>query len=56
LYSLMRFLIEFLRGDLDRGFLFNGVLSTSQFISLVLIGVATVLFFALKRPVQPKIA
>jgi phosphatidylglycerol:prolipoprotein diacylglycerol transferase len=53
LYSILRFFIEFLRGDLDRGFLFNGVLSTSQFISLVLIALATILCFTLKRPIQP---
>lgn len=32
LYSLGRFLIEFIRGDINRGFV--GVLSTSQFIAL----------------------
>ena len=35
-YSTVRFLLEFYRGDLDRGFLFEGLLSTSQFISLLL--------------------
>ena len=32
LYSIGRFAIEFIRGDINRGFV--GVLSTSQFISL----------------------
>lgn len=32
LYSLGRFLVEFIRGDIDRGFV--GILSTSQFISV----------------------
>ena len=32
LYSLGRFLIEFIRGDINRGFV--GILSTSQFIAL----------------------
>lgn len=35
LYSPFRFFIEFFRGDVQRGFI--GVLSTSQFISLVLL-------------------
>lgn len=34
LYSITRFFVEFLRGDLIRGFLFN--LSTSQWISIVI--------------------
>lgn len=33
LYASLRFTVEFFRGD-PRGFLFNGLLSTSQFISL----------------------
>lgn len=33
-YSVFRFGIEFLRGDLDRGFFFNGALSSSQLISI----------------------
>jgi len=56
LYSTVRFLIEFLRGDPDRGFLFNGLLSTSQFISLVLLIVAGTLFLTLKPSVQEKSA
>ena len=56
LYSPVRFLIEFLRGDADRGFLFNGLLSTSQFISLALLVVAGMLFLILKPAVQEKSA
>lgn len=36
LYSVGRFLLEFLRGDVDRGFW--GPLSTSQWLSLLLLG------------------
>jgi phosphatidylglycerol:prolipoprotein diacylglycerol transferase len=44
LYAVARFFLEFLRGDEDRGFVFNHLLSTSQFIALlVLAGIATVL-------------
>jgi phosphatidylglycerol:prolipoprotein diacylglycerol transferase len=43
LYAVARFFLEFLRGDDDRGFVFNHLLSTSQFIALLaLAGVATV--------------
>ena len=42
LYAVARFFLEYLRGDADRGFVFHHLLSTSQFIALlVLAGVAT---------------
>jgi phosphatidylglycerol:prolipoprotein diacylglycerol transferase len=43
LYSALRFAIEFVRGDPDRGTWFHGAVSTSQLIAIVLlIGVALV--------------
>ena len=43
LYAVGRFFLEFLRGDESRGFVFNHLLSTSQFIALmVLAGLAVV--------------
>jgi phosphatidylglycerol:prolipoprotein diacylglycerol transferase len=36
LYAIARFILEFFRGDADRGFVFGGLLSTSQFIALLL--------------------
>jgi phosphatidylglycerol:prolipoprotein diacylglycerol transferase len=43
LYAVARFFLEFLRGDEDRGFVFNHLLSTSQFIALLaLAGIAAV--------------
>ena len=39
LYSIMRFTVEFFRGD-ERGFVLNGLLSSSQLISLILIPLA----------------
>lgn len=43
LYAVARFFLEFLRGDDDRGFVFNHLLSTSQFIALLaLAGIAAV--------------
>ena len=43
LYGAARFLLEFFRGDADRGFVFGGLLSTSQFIVVILMPVAGVL-------------
>ncbi len=43
LYAVARFFLEFLRGDPDRGFVFNHLLSTSQLIAiLALAGIAAV--------------
>ena len=36
LYAVARFVLELFRGDADRGFVFGGALSTSQFIALIL--------------------
>lgn len=35
LYAFARFFLEFFRGDEDRGFVFNHLLSTSQFIAIL---------------------
>jgi phosphatidylglycerol:prolipoprotein diacylglycerol transferase len=46
LYAVARFFLEFLRGDEDRGFVFNHLLSTSQFIALLaLAGIGMVLLW-----------
>jgi phosphatidylglycerol---prolipoprotein diacylglyceryl transferase len=45
LYAVARFSLEFLRGDSDRGFVFNHLLSTSQFIALLVLAVAAVMAF-----------
>lgn len=42
LYAVARFSLEFLRGDRIRGFVFNGFLSTSQFIALLVLAFAGV--------------
>jgi len=50
LYSVMRFVIEFFRDD-DRGFLLNGLLSTSQFIGIIaFLGSVTVYHYLRRRP------
>jgi phosphatidylglycerol:prolipoprotein diacylglycerol transferase len=40
LYAIARFGLEFFRGDADRGFVFGGLLSTSQFIAIPLAAIA----------------
>lgn len=40
IYGILRFIVEFFRGDEYRGYLFNGLISYSQFISLVMIVLA----------------
>ena len=48
LYSIGRFILEFMRGDAERGFM--GPLSTSQVISLLVMGIWLVLYL-MKSPV-----
>ncbi len=43
LYGVARFFLEFLRGDEDRGFVFNNLLSTSQFIAILAVATAAAL-------------
>src|SRR5687768_5638627 len=54
LYSVSRFIIEFYRGD-DRGVIF-GMLSTSQFISVVLAPLSLIMLWYLSRPARPPAA
>ncbi|MBC7396436.1 MAG: prolipoprotein diacylglyceryl transferase [Bdellovibrionales bacterium] len=50
LYPIIRSLIEIFRGDTIRGFVIDGILSTSQFISiLVFIGASMMLIIRLKQ-------
>lgn len=49
LYAGLRFVIEFFRGDEDRGFVLHGLLSTSQFIGILTIIGAAVAFTYLRR-------
>ena len=49
LYAIARFVLEFFRGDADRGFVFGGLLSTSQFIAAILGPVAVALWFVRRR-------
>ncbi len=49
LYAALRFVIEFFRGDDDRGFMLHGLLSTSQFIGIMTMLGSAVAFFYLRR-------
>ena len=49
LYAGARYFIEFLRGDEDRGFVFNHLLSTSQFIAILALMAAVWMALILRR-------
>jgi phosphatidylglycerol---prolipoprotein diacylglyceryl transferase len=44
LYGLGRFMLEYLRGDIARGFIIQDVLSHSQFIALIVLAVVVVVY------------
>jgi phosphatidylglycerol---prolipoprotein diacylglyceryl transferase len=46
LYAILRLLLEFVRGDEDRGFVLGGLLSTSQAIAIVILIVCVPVFLA----------
>ena len=52
LYGVSRFVIEFYRGD-NRGMVFD-MLSTSQFVSVILVPLAIVMLFLLGRQLDPR--
>jgi len=49
IYSILRIVIELFRGDLERGFVISNWISTSQFISLILIVFAIFMLIFRKR-------
>lgn len=56
LYSLLRFGVEFFRGDAARGLWFGGLLSTSQLIAIGVIIGSVGMLWALGRQKRPKSA
>ena len=52
LYSAGRFFVEFLRGDVARGSV--GILSTSQFISIIMFLIGLFLYFVFSKREQEK--
>jgi phosphatidylglycerol:prolipoprotein diacylglycerol transferase len=55
LYAAARFVLEFFRGDADRGFVFGGLLSTSQFIGIACAACALVAFVVRHRRPPPNV-
>jgi len=53
-YALARFFLEYLRGDMDRGFLFGGMLSTSQFIAVIVLIIAVPLWIYRSHRSEPR--
>src|SRR5262245_306667 len=49
LYAIARFILEFFRGDADRGFVFGGLLSTSQFIGIIMFVVALIVLIVRRK-------
>jgi phosphatidylglycerol:prolipoprotein diacylglycerol transferase len=49
LYSLLRFVVEFFRGD-ERGFVLYGLLSTSQLVALLILLGSVAAYYLLRRP------
>lgn len=49
LYPILRSILEIFRGDAERGYVIDGVLSTSQFISLVVAAAALTAIYLLRR-------
>jgi phosphatidylglycerol:prolipoprotein diacylglycerol transferase len=54
LYAAARFWLEFYRGDADRGFVFGGLLSTSQFIAVILFVLAAAMVAMRARTRNPE--
>jgi phosphatidylglycerol:prolipoprotein diacylglycerol transferase len=50
LYGVARYFLEFLRGDPDRGAMFGGVMSVTQFIALLLVIGGGILWMLSPRP------
>jgi len=55
LYGVARFFIEFIRDDPERGSMFNGALTGTQFISICLVIAGGILWW-LRREPQPQLA
>ncbi len=57
LYAIGRGIVEIFRGDISRGFVIDGILSNSQFISIIIIGVAVFYYrkyLKISRLTKPK--
>ena len=48
-YAIVRFWLEYVRGDAERGFVLGGLLSTSQFVGIGLAAAGAALYLVLDR-------
>ena len=53
LYAVIRFFLEYFRGDTDRGFVFNGLFSTSQFVALIVVIIGMAVYISKVRVSPP---
>jgi phosphatidylglycerol:prolipoprotein diacylglycerol transferase len=54
LYGIARYLLEFLRGDADRGSVFNGLMTTTQLLSIFMVIAGGLLYLRMpRRQAQP---
>ncbi|MCC6545834.1 prolipoprotein diacylglyceryl transferase [Candidatus Sumerlaeota bacterium] len=53
LYAVLRFVLEYLRGDAERGLFFNGAISTSQILSIIMFAAGLVILFRRGRSNSP---
>src|SRR5579859_271762 len=53
LYGLARYFLEFLRGDPDRGSVLNGMMTTTQLISIVMVIAGGLLWMRMPRQPEP---
>lgn len=56
MYSVLRSSLELMRGDAARGFVIEGVLSTSQFISVVVVAASLIAMFLIRARAKREIA
>jgi phosphatidylglycerol---prolipoprotein diacylglyceryl transferase len=53
-YAVLRFTLEFFRGDADRGVYFNGLISTSQIIAIGMFGLSILMLWRLRSSASAK--
>jgi phosphatidylglycerol:prolipoprotein diacylglycerol transferase len=53
-YAILRFIIEFYRGDAVRGLYFGGIISTSQIIAIGMVALSIVMLWKLRRASRAK--
>jgi phosphatidylglycerol:prolipoprotein diacylglycerol transferase len=52
MYTTLRFVSEFFRGDIQRGFIIEGYLSNAQFVSMIIISICLTALSIMKKRLQ----